>query len=126
MDAGKNLERNHTPRKSAGFALTSELVLVSTIAVLGLTAGLTVLRDATMAELNDLAEAVGSLNQSYAFHGIQIPIGVDASGGAFSGGSFFTDAPDTLAGDLALWQFIAPDSTEATAISLSGVNLDEP
>lgn len=127
MDAIKKVDGNVTARKIRGFALTSELVLVSTITVLGLTAGLTLLRDATTAELNDLSEAVGSLDQSYGLTGIEIIVGGDTTGvGAFSAGSFFLDGIDSGAGDDRLWTFTAPDATEGGApfAAPTGASLD--
>lgn len=52
-----------------GFIVTSELVLISTVGIIGLTAGLACLRDSVVGELNDVADAVGSLNQSYCYTG---------------------------------------------------------
>jgi hypothetical protein len=44
---------------------STDLVLISTILVIGLIVGLTSLRDQIVQELGDLGAAVGSLNQSY-------------------------------------------------------------
>lgn len=55
----------------AGFIVSAELVLVCTIAVLALVVGLSEVAHAVNNELNDVAEAVGSLNQSYAFSGFR-------------------------------------------------------
>jgi hypothetical protein len=44
---------------------TTDLILISTILVIGLIVGLTTLRDQVVQELGDLGAAVGSLNQSY-------------------------------------------------------------
>lgn len=49
----------------AGFVISAELVLVLTIAVLGMVVGLTSVRDAINAELVDLSNAFGAVNQSY-------------------------------------------------------------
>lgn len=117
----KKLAGNVTPRRLRGFALTSELVLVSTITVLGVTAGLVALRDATMAELHDLSEAVGALNQSYAYQGIDF-LGTDATLGSVAG-SIFLDDVDSAAGDRVGWSFTAVSGTyqEASEFSLGGV-----
>lgn len=52
-----------------GFLITSELVLISTLGVIGLTAGMVCVRDAVSAELIDVSDAIGSLNQSYCYTG---------------------------------------------------------
>ena len=54
-----------------GFILSAELVLVLTIAVLGMVVGLTAVRDAVTQELNDLARAFGAVNQSYNVTGLK-------------------------------------------------------
>lgn len=130
MNARDELKSGRTPRKSKGFAVTTELVLITTITVLGLTAGLTILRDATTAELNDVAEAVGSLNQSFGYHGIQASLGedntgvgaVDPVGGAFSAGSLFSDGVDGVAGDAAGWRFLAPGDEGAENPTLEDID----
>jgi Flp pilus assembly pilin Flp len=54
----------------AGFVVSSELVLIATILVLGLIVGLTSLRNSITAELADLAAAIGNISQSYSFSAI--------------------------------------------------------
>lgn len=48
-----------------GFVNSMELILVATLAVLGLIVGLVALRDSVTQELGDTGAAVGQLNQSY-------------------------------------------------------------
>lgn len=55
----------------AGFVISAELVLVLTIAVLGMVVGLTAVRDSITHELNDLAHAFGAVNQSYNVVGME-------------------------------------------------------
>lgn len=55
----------------AGFVITAELVLVLTIAVLGMVVGLTAVRDAITNEMNDLSHAFGAVNQTYNVVGIR-------------------------------------------------------
>lgn len=70
-----------------GAIISSELVLVLTIVVIGMIVGLATLRDAVVGELADLAAAIGSVNQTYSFSGL--------SGHSSSvSGSFYTDATD--------------------------------
>jgi Flp pilus assembly pilin Flp len=49
----------------AGFVVTVEMILVATVLVIGLVAGLAQLRDAVNAELADTAAAFGSIDQSF-------------------------------------------------------------
>ncbi len=54
----------------AGFIISSELILVATILVIGLIAGLTTIRDQVVTELADVAGAISDLDQSYSFGNI--------------------------------------------------------
>jgi hypothetical protein len=54
-----------------GFVISAELVLVMTIAVLGMVVGLAAVRDAVTQELNDLSHAFGAVNQSYNVNGLK-------------------------------------------------------
>lgn len=56
-------------KKTAGFVVTAELLLVTTILAIGLIAGMAKLRDQTIAELADAGSAIGSINQSYTISG---------------------------------------------------------
>ena len=78
--------------KKSGFVISAELVLISTIMVLGLLVGMVAVRDAMIGELHDMAEAFGSLNQTYSYDGT-----LDASLPTFTQGSTFQDGLD--AGD---------------------------
>ena len=53
----------------AGFIISAELVLVLTIAVLGMVVGLSHITLALNQELNDVGQAIGALNQSFSFVG---------------------------------------------------------
>ena len=53
----------------AGFVISAELVLVLTIAVLGMVVGLVAVRDAVLNEMNDLSAAFGAIDQTYSFTG---------------------------------------------------------
>ncbi len=55
----------------AGFIVSAELVLVATIVVLGLIVGLSQVQHAVVEELNDVAHAIGSLNQSFYYTGFK-------------------------------------------------------
>ena len=54
----------------AGFVVSIELILLASIAVVGLIAGMSAVRDATVSELSDVAGAVQDINQSYVYYGV--------------------------------------------------------
>lgn len=70
-----------------GFVVSTELVLIATVLVLGMIVGLTTLRDQVIAELADVAAAFSNSNQSYSFSGIT---GHSSS----TAGSLFNDNTD--------------------------------
>ncbi|QDT28598.1 hypothetical protein [Gimesia panareensis] len=75
----------------AGFVISAELVLVLTIAVLAMIVGLSEVAVAVNTELNDISNAIGALNQSYAYTGFR------GNGGklkSYYAGSTFSDAVD--------------------------------
>ena len=57
-------------RDEAGFIVSTELVLVSTIVVIALVVGLATVRDAVVQELADVGLTIGTINQSYSFSGL--------------------------------------------------------
>ena len=77
----------------AGFIVSAELVLIATIMVIGLIVGMVAIRDALTAEMHDVAEAIGSMDQSYFFDGI-----TDTGTNAEIGASAFNDAVDNTTG----------------------------
>jgi hypothetical protein len=52
-----------------GFIVSTELVLISTLLVIGLVVGLSEVQHSIVSELNDVAEAFGGVNQSFKFSG---------------------------------------------------------
>lgn len=54
----------------AGFIVSSELVLVATLLVVGLVVGLSEVQHAVVSELNDVGDSIGSLNQGYLYSGL--------------------------------------------------------
>jgi Flp pilus assembly pilin Flp len=80
----------------AGVILSAELVLIMTLLVIGLIVGLSELQDSVVNELNDVGEAIGSLNQSFFFHGQSSFNGQVKS---FTRGSFFVDRTDNCDGN---------------------------
>lgn len=53
----------------AGFIVSAELVLIATLLVIGLIVGLSEVQHAVVTELNDVADAIGCLNQGYFYTG---------------------------------------------------------
>jgi Flp pilus assembly pilin Flp len=70
-----------------GFLVSAELILVATLLVIGLIAGLSCLQGVIIGEFQDLAFAFASLNQSFRFPGFF------GCKGAFHPGSFFFNRP---------------------------------
>jgi Flp pilus assembly pilin Flp len=77
-------------KDDCGALIATEWVFVATILVLGIITGLVAVRQAVIDELNDFADAVLALNQSYSFCGQS---GCCAS----TAGSAFTDLTDDIA-----------------------------
>lgn len=62
----------------AGFIVSAELLFLFTVTVLGLLVGWVHVRNAVVAELTDVANAILALDQSYAFVGIASTCAGDA------------------------------------------------
>jgi hypothetical protein len=76
-----------------GFVVSAELVLIATLLVIGLIVGLSEVQHAVVAELNDVGDAIGKLNQSYHFTGFaKKDQNCDVK--AFTRGSAFRDTQD--------------------------------
>lgn len=75
----------------AGFIVSSELVLIATIAVIGLVVGMAEVANGVNEELEDVGSAVGQVNQSYVVSGSR---GHKAS----TGDSSFKDVYDNCDG----------------------------
>ena len=82
----------------AGVILSAELVLIGTILVVGMIVGLVELQCSVVDELNDLGEAIGSVNQSYITSGLSSYKKRGGIKGA-TVGSVFTDRVDTCDGN---------------------------
>lgn len=54
----------------SGFVVSAELIMIATIAVIGLLVGLVSVRDSVISELSDVAGAVQDQNQSYSLDGV--------------------------------------------------------
>jgi hypothetical protein len=78
----------------AGFIISAELVLVATLLVIGVIVGLSEVQHAVNAELNDVADSIGSLNQSYCFSGFSKVSQFGQGVKAYTRGSIFYDSAD--------------------------------
>ena len=61
----------HLWKDEAGFVVSTELVLVATLVVIGMVVGLSTVRDSVTNELADTAGAIDDVNQSYTVEGVQ-------------------------------------------------------
>ena len=84
-------------RDNAGFAISAELVLIATIAVVGLIVSSSALRDSVVSELSDIGGAVQDLQASYEVNGIAGHSSTVA-GMSFNDGIDFCDSPDDQPG----------------------------
>lgn len=78
-----------------GAVISAELVLVLTILVIGIIVGLNEVAAAVNTELNDVSNAIGSLDQSFfisGFKGVDTGVGAKVKSQTF--GSRFQDAHD--------------------------------
>ncbi|MEP4889536.1 MAG: hypothetical protein ABJV04_05885 [Aliiglaciecola sp.] len=57
-------------KKQKGFVLTSELIILATILTIGSIIGFSIVRDAVVAELFDIADSI-ERDQQYAFDGVK-------------------------------------------------------
>ncbi len=78
----------------AGFIVSAELVLIATLLVIGMIVGLSQIQHAVVQELNDVAGAIGSLNQSYSFTGFSAPSSKNNAVKSYTRGTQFVDAVD--------------------------------
>ena len=108
---------NLKAKKQGGFVLTAELVLLVTILVFGAIVGMVSMRDALNAEMEDVAEAIGAVDQGYAYQGI-----VNVQETAAIAGSAWSDVIDANAGDGVGFVFTA--SGAETTVVPTNLSLD--
>lgn len=89
---------NNLWNDEAGFIVSIELILIATIAVIGLIVGLTAVRDAVVSELSDVAGAIQDLNQCYTFNGVVGHSG-ETCGSNFIDSTDWCDTPEHGDGD---------------------------
>jgi len=78
----------------AGFVVSAELVLIATLLVIGLIVGLSEVQHAVVAELNDVADAIGNVNQSYYYTGFSKNKLYGGGIAAYTRGSAWADTTD--------------------------------
>lgn len=78
----------------SGFVISTELILVSTILVVGIIVGQTTLRDQVVTEFADTADAVSALDQSYLYSEIVVATHGSVAGTTFSDAADFCDDND--------------------------------
>lgn len=79
----------------AGVMSSAELILMSTLLIIGSIVGLTTLRDQVVQEFGDLGLAVGMLNQSYSYDDVEVEITIDGTDHTFTAaGSSYADLAD--------------------------------
>jgi hypothetical protein len=80
----------------SGFLISAELVLIFTLVFCAVAVGMGVIKDSLAQELGDVAEAIGALDQTYNYRGIQAPstAGGGTSSHARCSGSGFNDEND--------------------------------
>src|SRR5688572_27861506 len=76
-----------------GFIVSTELVLICTLLVIGLVVGLSEVQHSIVSELNDVSEAFGGVNQSFKFSGFS-SFKKDGDVKAIFSGSKFRDSRD--------------------------------
>jgi len=83
----------------AGFVVSAELILISTIAVLSMVVGLSEVAYGVVQELEDTGSAFGAVNQSYRYTGLTGHAG-SSSGTCFTDLVDFCDAAGDVIGTL--------------------------
>jgi hypothetical protein len=104
--------------KKGGFVVTVELLFIVTLLVIGVAIAFPLIRNSVIAEIEDTAEAIGALDQSYFITGADVWSASQAAEITGSHeGSQFTDDNDQQAGAgddaLSYNLLIAPDASAA-------------
>lgn len=102
-----------------GFIISAELVLIATLLVIGLIVGLSEIQHAINQEMNDIADAIGSLNQGFFFTGFSA-FKSDGTLKAFFGGSVFHDHRDECDGNECAITCTPPTPEEPKALPGQG------
>lgn len=95
----KVVHRGWVKKAQAG-VVSAEIAAFTALLATGAGVGWTSMRDAQIAEADDIAEAVGSLDQGYYYSGLRA-----GHGSAAVAGSHYRDTVDVAAGDGQRFQF---------------------
>ena len=82
----------------AGFIVSSELILVATVAVLSLVVGLSEVSHAVNQELEDVGSALGAMQQSYVYRGLATRDKASVVGSFFEDHQDYCDSQFDIAG----------------------------
>ncbi len=74
-------------KDESGAIIASEIMLIASVLVVGVTVGLKSMRDSVVTELADVSQALSNVDQSFYYGGT-------AGHGAFTAGGMFIDLPD--------------------------------
>lgn len=100
-----------------GFVVSSELILVATMLVIGMLTGLNTIRDQVVQELADVGDAFSEINQSYSYSGITSHSGSTA-------GSGFNDTNDYCESDAGGLDGDQITSSEPQCIEINAIPAD--
>jgi len=81
----------------AGFLVSAELVLIFTLVFCAVAVGVSMVRDALVTEMSDVAESIGALNQSYTFRNVSAsntPGTTQGDHGSCSGSGYVDETDD--------------------------------
>lgn len=117
-------------RDESGLVVTAELIMIITIAVISLTAGWSAVSTMLAEELEDVANSVGSLDQSFSYNGILAPGHARCSGSGFYDSRSFVNvsATSNVQSSVAGQTFtqIAPQYAEAQVLIEEDVLVEAP
>ena len=118
-------------RDESGLIITAELIMIITIAVISLTAGWGAVASMLSEELEDVANSVGSLNQSYNYRGISAPGHASCSGSGFNDSANLINVSSSSDSNVSVagldFNYLAPaiDDTQANLVGESFVLIEE-
>jgi|GEM_PF-5738659 len=116
--------RRLIPAESGG-VVTIELLVLATLCVVGLIAGLTAIRDAVNSELSDASGAVQDLNQSLAFRGI-IGHSSSSAGSTFQDSLDYCDSAEDVAGSPDNCISFSPPVNKVLSSHVLGHDIEDP
>jgi hypothetical protein len=75
---------NQLIRDESGVVITAEIIIIATVGLLSLIAGWNAVSNALAFELGDIANSVGSLDQSFSYRGLNAGAHANCSGSGFA------------------------------------------